>query len=234
LNPQSGFDLAFSSVTATSLSLPEVIQGMVVSLVLGLIVSVVYRVSVAERIVPPATMGMLVLLTLVSSMVMMVVGNNLARAFSLVGALSIIRFRTQLQTPWDISFVFFSLAAGTAAGTAGWPVAFGGTLVVTLAVLALSLTPLGGLRTKVSVLRTDVAAYNEIESRIEPVLEQYVKRRWLMETRSMRFGETLSYRWRVILKDDRQQNDFLRALAGVEGVERIIMSADEHGSGESD
>jgi hypothetical protein len=50
----------------------------------------------------------------------------------------------------------------------------------------------------------------------------------------MRFGETLSYRWRVILKDDRQQNDFLRALAGVEGVERIIMSADEHGSGESD
>ena len=53
-------------------------------------------------------------------MVVMVIGNNLARAFALVGAMSIIRFRTVVKDTKDTAFVFFALASGLAAGTSSY------------------------------------------------------------------------------------------------------------------
>ena len=56
----------------------------------------------------------------ITSMVVMVIGNNLARAFALVGAMSIIRFRTVVKDTKDTAFVFFALASGLAAGTSSY------------------------------------------------------------------------------------------------------------------
>ena len=50
----------------------------------------------------------------------------------------------------------------------------------------------------------------------------------------MRFGETLSYRWRVTLKEEDSFSAFIQALAAVEGVERCMLSPDDDGSGETD
>jgi len=131
----TGLELAFGS--ALNLSLVQVFQGMMAALLLGILVAVVYRVSVAGRIVSAAMPGSLIVLAMVGAMVMMVIGNNLARAFSLVGALAIVRFRTRLRSPWDITFVFFALAAGIAAGVGAFRVAVLGTVMVSLAVLTL-------------------------------------------------------------------------------------------------
>ena len=99
---------------STLLDPQQVVLTLALALGLGLSVAVVYRLSVPGRVLSPAMQSSLVLLAMVAAMVMMVIGNNLARAFSLVGALAIVRFRTRLRSPWDISFVFFSLAAGIA------------------------------------------------------------------------------------------------------------------------
>ena len=61
-------------------------------------------------------------------MVVMVIGNNLARAFALVGAMSIIRFRTVVKDTKDTAFVFFALASGLAAGTSSYFLAGAGTI----------------------------------------------------------------------------------------------------------
>ncbi len=233
MNPSpSPLELAFA--TGSQLTLTEVSAGMLVALALGLFVALIYRSSVPDRIVSPAMMGTLVMLSMVGAMVMMVIGNSLARAFSLVGALAIIRFRARLKSPWDITFVFFSLAAGIAAGTFAWPVAVGGTLIIGLSVLALTVLPFGALKLKLHMLRVDLAAHQEVEHRVEPVLKQYLRQWWLVEARSVRFGETLSYRWRVTLKEEDSFSAFIQALAAVEGVERCMLSPDDDGSGETD
>ena len=224
----TGLELAFGS--ALNLSLVQVFQGMMAALLLGILVAVVYRVSVAGRIVSAAMPGSLIVLAMVGAMVMMVIGNNLARAFSLVGALAIVRFRTRLRSPWDITFVFFALAAGIAAGVGAFRVAVLGTVMVSLAVLALYVLPLGNIRRKVHLLRCDVAAYQEIEAELDRILADFLLRKWMVEARSLRFGETLSYRYRVILRDETRAQELLRALADTEGVERVILMEEEEGA----
>ena len=62
----------------------------------------------------------LIFVTVITAMVVMVIGNNLARAFALVGAMSIIRFRTVVKDTKDTAFVFFALASGLATGTSSY------------------------------------------------------------------------------------------------------------------
>ena len=71
------------------------------------------------------------------AIVMVVIGDSVARAFSLVGALSIIRFRTVVQDARDIAFVFFSLAVGMAIGAGNPPVAVIATFLISVVILGL-------------------------------------------------------------------------------------------------
>lgn len=218
------FDLQRFLEPTTLLDPQQVVLTMILALVLGLTVAFVYRLSVPGRVLSPSMLSTMVLLAMVAAMVMMVIGNNLARAFSLVGALAIVRFRTRLRSPWDISFVFFSLAAGIGCGVMAYQVAVLGTIIVSLAVLALHVIPLAGIRPDhLRMLRCDVAAFEGVESRLEQILDDHVDRRWLVEARSQRFGESLSFRYRVVVRDPDDVGGMMRALSGLEGVERVVL-----------
>jgi hypothetical protein len=108
-----------------------------------------------------------------------------------------------------------------------------GTLVVSLAVMALWAIPLVSRR-PIHLLRCDIAAYEGTEKHIAAVLDKYLHKRTLAEARSLRFGETLSYRYRVMLKREDQIEAMMRELSDIEGVERIIMDTDQEGSGQTE
>ena len=227
-------DLELAFGQALNLGFTDIFQGLVLALLLGVVVAGLYRVSVPGRVLSPAMVSSLVLLSLVASMVMMVIGNNIARAFSLVGALAIIRFRTRLRSPWDISFVFLSLAVGIACGVFAFRVALMGTVVIALTVLVMQALATLRSHNGIQLLRCDLAAYEAREEAIRGVLEQHLARRSLVEARSLRFGETLSYRYRVVLKDPMGAEALLQALSAVEGVERVVLYADADHTGETD
>lgn len=114
---------------ATNGSLTVHMAEFCLAAVLGYVIALVYRKThpaFAERTFSDT----LILLCLLISIVMVVIGDSVARAFSLVGALSIIRFRTAVQDPRDIAFVFFSLAVGMAVGAGRPDIAAVGTVVV--------------------------------------------------------------------------------------------------------
>ncbi len=208
------------------------VTSVLLAFALGLLVAFVYRLSVPGRMLSPTLQASLVLLAMVSSMVMMVIGNSLARAFSLVGALAIVRFRTRLRSTWDISFVFFALAAGISSGVGAYTIAAVGTVVIALAVLALHIVPLSGIRGDVQVLRCDLSAYQATEESLASVLDRFTRQRGLLEARSLRFGETLSLRYRVELRDKSSLEPMMQELTALDGVERVIVYSDEdNGSG---
>lgn len=210
----------------------QVLTSMLLALALGIAVALIYRISVPGRVLSPTIQSSLVLLAMVSAMVMMAVGSSVARAFALVGALSIVRFRTRLRTAWDISFIFLSLAVGIGCGVMAHQITMLGTALIALAVLALNLLRLTGARAdRIYMLRCDVAAYEGIEARMNDVLDGFAISRWLVEARSLRFGESLSMRYRVILRGPEQLASLLRELSGVEGIERVVL---DHGEEESE
>ena len=71
-----------------------------------------------------------IFVTVIVCMVIMIIGNNLARAFALVGALSIIRFRTVVKDTKDTAYIFWSLASGMAAGTGSYFLAIAGNIIL--------------------------------------------------------------------------------------------------------
>ena len=96
---------------------PEIVINIVVGLVIGIMLSVVYRFTHSGLSYSQSFAQTIVFVTMIVALVMMVIGGSLARAFALVGALSIIRFRTVLKDTKDMSFIFSALALGMAAGT---------------------------------------------------------------------------------------------------------------------
>ena len=113
---------------------PMVAIALVISLGLGLIIAYTYRKTHSGISYYPNFTTSLIYLSIITTIVMMVIGNSLARAFGLVGALSVIRFRTAIKDVRDICFIFFALIIGMATGTLNFHIAFSGTLFLCLVI----------------------------------------------------------------------------------------------------
>ena len=104
----------------------DILINMALAFGLGLIISYIYKVTHKGLSYSQSFMLTIVFVTFIVAVVMMVIGNNLARAFALVGALSIIRFRTVIKDTKDTAYIFLGLAAGMAAGTSSYFLAIAG------------------------------------------------------------------------------------------------------------
>lgn len=112
-----------------SLNVEDVLERLVTGLICGVLLAVFYRRSFRSTYVP-GFVASLILLVVTTACVIMVIGDSLARAFGLAGAMSIIRFRTALKDTHDIMFVFIALTIGLAIGVGLYLIAFTGTLFI--------------------------------------------------------------------------------------------------------
>jgi uncharacterized membrane protein YhiD involved in acid resistance len=202
-----------------------IVRGLTLALALGGVVGLLHRFTAGTRVPRPGLWLSFVLLAATSALVMMVVGDSVSRAFSLMGALAIVRFRLQLRNPLDIAFVFLAVAVGLGVGVFAWKVAVLGTVVLALAVLSMSareVIPRGD----VHLVRCDVVSHDAREGLLEPVFDRYVGRRSLENARSLRFGETLSLHYRVELRGGARVEQLVRDLSVLEGVERVSLLTD--------
>ena len=121
----------YSLATVSSVSL-----NMLLAFILGLVIAAIYKWT--HMGMPAETFtNTLIILCMLISVVMVVIGESVARAFSLVGALSIIRFRTVVRDPRDIAFVFFALAIGMGVGAGNPSVSIIGTFLIGTVILGL-------------------------------------------------------------------------------------------------
>ncbi|HET9667109.1 MAG TPA: DUF4956 domain-containing protein, partial [Desertimonas sp.] len=95
----------------------DVTLAMLIAFVGCAVIGLTYRTTHRGVSYSQSYVQTLVLMGMVIALIMLVVGSNIARAFSLVGALSIIRFRNAVKETRDVGFIFFAMAIGMAAGT---------------------------------------------------------------------------------------------------------------------
>lgn len=122
----------------------------------------------------------LILVCLIVAMVMSVIGTNLVAAFGLLGALSIIRFRTPVRDTRDTAFIFLSLACGMAVGMGFVTVALAGALGVCLVAGYLHLTRFGSRLSSDGTLRFLAPAGALEDPRLQRVLKRFCRRRELL------------------------------------------------------
>ena len=127
----------FEDLTGT-FTVADVVLSIVLSFVLTAFVGWTYMRTHKGASYTQSYVQTLVLMGMVVSVIMLVVGSNIARAFSLVGALSIIRFRNAIKETRDVGFVFFAMAIGMATGTRFYTLAVVATLVISLVIFLMS------------------------------------------------------------------------------------------------
>ena len=123
---------------AVAFSLPDTLLAILVAGLLGLFIAALYKATY-QGVMYTMTYGVtLAAIAMISAMILCVVTSNVVLTLGMVGALSIIRFRTSIKEPMDIMFMFWAVAAGIAAGAGMAGVAVVGSLLIGLAVVLLT------------------------------------------------------------------------------------------------
>jgi len=215
------FDNLFANVP--TITLFDVFLNVVFAFFLGLILSVIYRFTYRGYSYSPAFVSSLIIITMVTTLVIMVIGNNLARAFGLVGAMSIIRFRTAVKDTRDIAFVFFSLAVGLAAGAGNYAIGLVGSLIGGLFITVLYVTRYGEISQDEILLKFLLIPETGDEAIYLPVFTKYLSEHTLLNVKTVRLGQLLEMAFHIRLKDTTQYKNFVAELSGLEGLERISL-----------
>lgn len=127
----------FSDLTST-FTLMDVAAVFGLSFLLALVIGFVYRVTHRGVSYSQSFVHTLVIMCIVVAFLMLIIGSNLARAFTLVGAMSIIRFRNAIKETRDLGFVFMAMAVGMACGTRFYLLAIFSTVFLSAAVFVMS------------------------------------------------------------------------------------------------
>ena len=165
----------------------------------------------------------LAFLAFLIAMVTQVVGDNVARAFSLVGALSIVRFRTVVRDTRDTAFVIFAVAVGMAMGAQAVPVALIGLAVMGLTAFVLAWTTraraVEGEETFLLTIRTALGL--ELEQAAGTLLDRHLAARQMQEIRTAKTGALLDYTMLVRPKPDGALEELVKSLHRVEGIQDV-------------
>ncbi len=165
----------------------------------------------------------IVIIAMVVTSVMLVVGDSIARAFGLVGALAIIRFRTVLRDTRDTVFIFLALTIGIAIGAHHYAVAIGSALIIGLVAVQLSLTGFGQRHTDTGVVR--IRSTSPVEQ-LEALLESWCRSQQLLSLKETTGGES-EFSFEVRLYDPSDREDLVTALRAINGTSSVSVALEE-------
>src|SRR6476661_94236 len=190
---------------------------LILAMVLGGIVAAVYRRTRYASQTTSSFTVTLVLLSILIAMVTQVIGDNVARAFSLVGALSIVRFRTVVRDTRDTAFVIFSVVVGMAIGARNLVLAAIGLVVIGAA--ALVIAHFTRERSEPPfLLRVRVGLGNGFEELLSSALNDHLLGRRLMSVSTAKLGAALSVVYEGRMREGKTAEDLVRALNAIQGV----------------
>ncbi|MAE85802.1 MAG: hypothetical protein CMB80_23910 [Flammeovirgaceae bacterium] len=168
----------------------------------------------------------MILSAVVSCMVIMAVGNNVAAGFGIIGAIAIIRFRVNIKNPRNIIFIFSTLSVGVAAGVYGYSIALAGTVVFCFIAMLLHFSKFGETTiSRESALQLTLDNQYD-EGNLTNILNEYCDFIRLTNLNSTKTGTRLGYF--IILKQGTDRNQLFVRLKEEEGLSNIRIERDDN------
>jgi hypothetical protein len=155
---------------------------------------------------------------LVSTVLMLAIGNNMARGIGIVGTLALIRFRMQLHDPLDMIFVFASFAAGVAAGTGNFATGGIGTAAFLLVVGTLQVSGFGSRHRHDGVLRVQLPPDDSLENELLRTLKNHCRHFAAITIREVGQGRELERIYQVTLRNPGKEALLMRDVAAIKGA----------------
>lgn len=204
----------------------EAILGLLLAFILGQLAAWLYIYTHEGLSYSRAFVQSIVLLTVILSLGMMVIGNNIAIAFGLIGALAVIRFRNILKDTRDTSYIFFTLITGLATGTNRFQLAILGAVVFSVVALYLHWTQFGSRKTGDGFMRFRLHVDTFQDTVLQGIFKKYCRGSYVVSQRFQESGEgELSYK--LDLKNPKFVNDFVREVREINGISNVTFVLQE-------
>lgn len=217
-------------VTASLPTLPTILFHVLLAFVLSKPLAWVYVWTHHGMSYSRSFVQALVLLAMIVTIVMLAIGDSLARAFGLFGALALIRFRTPIKDSRDTVFLFLSVAVGITVGVQNVPLAVVGTGVTLLVAAYLFGVRFGERLSHDGVLRFSMPAQGEQELRLRQVMHHYCRHFALVNLRDSRREGAMDFSYQLRLHDPGASAGLVadvRAIPGTGDVQLLLQNEHE-------
>lgn len=199
----------------TSVSLLDMVLALVLAFGLGLFIFLVYKKTFTGVMYSSSFGVTLLALTMITTMVILAVTSNVVLSLGMVGALSIVRFRTAIKEPLDIAFLFWSIAVGIVLAAGLIPLAVFGSMVIGFMLLVF-VNRKSRCDPYIAVLQCDGP---DSEARAEELLRQNT-RRCVVKSKTVQ-KDAVELNLEIRLKDE--STGFINALADLPGVRSAVL-----------
>lgn len=212
----------FKDLTS-AFTLSDVAIVLFLSLGLSVLFASVYRYTHRGTSYSQSYAQTLVLMAMVTALIMLIIGSNVARAFSLVGAMSVIRFRNAVKETRDVGFMFLSMAIGMACGTRFYMLAVFSAVVLSAVLVLMAKLDLFARRVLERLLRIRFPAGVNLEAALEPVFREHLEDRRLIALEMVHGGLLQEAVFTVVLKPKVEPEVFLKALQAVNDNNKAVL-----------
>lgn len=204
-----------------------VILSLLLAFVLGQVLAWVYYLTHNGLSYSRSYVQSLILITVIISMVMAVIGNNIITAFGLMGALALVRFRNVIKDTRDIAFIFCALVIGMASGSHRYLTAILGTGILCLIILYLSWTDFGAHEPHNGFLRFSLRGPLASDHPVSMILNRFCGSFTMISMQDSGFGGPAEYAYQLLIRNVARNEEFVAELEKVEGIENISLTVQE-------
>lgn len=200
----------------SSFSIIDSAIGLIAAFLIGIFIYYVYKKTFTGVIYSHTFNISLIVMSMTTALIIIGISSNVMLSLGMVGALSIVRFRTPIKDPMDIVYLFWAIVAGILCGAGFIPLVIMGSVLIGLVLI------LFGNRIKVENPFLLVVRYDEasIEKSMEHIISGHVKKHSI-KSKSVMPGNDFEVTYEIRVKENDMR--FINNISGIEGVKSAIM-----------
>lgn len=212
---------------ASALSLGEVIITLISAIIFGLVIAVTYMKTQRAEGYSQSLAITLTILPIVLAMIILFVGSNVARAFSLAGTLTIIRFRSAPGDPKDIGYIFFDIGAGLACGVGQYIYGAMFVAVVCVFMIIIHAMKFGASSSTAKILKIMIPENLDYEGAFSDILKKHTTNYKLTRVKTTDLGSLFELTYSVNMKNGAKDKEFIDDLRCRNGNLSIVLTLAE-------
>jgi uncharacterized membrane protein YhiD involved in acid resistance len=204
--------------TTQWLGAEQIMASLLICFVLTSALATVYRWTFQSLSYSRSFVHTMILSSMVVAMIIMTVGNSLARGLGILGSLAIVRFRTPVRDTRDLAFLFACLGIGVACGSAVYGVAVIGTVMIGGAAMLLHWSPFASRRQHEALLRFVLPKDSASEEKVKAIMRRTCSAFSLIALREIHQGELIEHCYQIRLLDPSYQSAIIGDLGEIEDL----------------
>lgn len=206
----------------------DVIFVTLLSFLLSMVIAYTYKITYKGVSYTQSYVHTLIMMAMIVAIIMLIIGSNIARAFSLVGALSIVRFRNAVKDTRDVGYIFLAMAIGMAAGTRFYLLAIVATFLISFILWGMSSLNMFAKDVREQILKIRLPADMPHETMFERIFDRYLNRYNLIALETVQAGMLTELVYGIELKNESEAQDLMKELSRLNDNNKVALITGHH------